>query len=104
MVLRQEMIAAGEVASIHVPIATEDVLLGILTASVRTGPHRLKPSPDLLNRLSGVAAQATTALQNGRLVVAKPESEPSLLRGRRLLGAAFVTRQGVAVAVHGVAV
>src|SRR5205823_13759856 len=68
LVLRQEMIAAGEVASIHVPIATEDVLLGILTASVRTGPHRLKPSPDLLNRLSGVAAQATTALQNGRLV------------------------------------
>jgi diguanylate cyclase len=28
----------------------------------------LKPSPDLLDRLSGVAAQATTALQNGRLL------------------------------------
>src|SRR5205823_6388418 len=68
LVLRQEMIAAGEVAAIHMPIATEESLLGILTVSVRTGPHRLKPSPDLLNRLSGVAAQATTALQNGRLV------------------------------------
>jgi diguanylate cyclase (GGDEF)-like protein len=66
--LRREMLAAGEVASIHVPIATDEVLLGILTVSVRKGPHRLKPNPDLLNRLSGVAAQATTALQNGRLV------------------------------------
>lgn len=66
--LRGDMIAAGEVASIHVPIATDDALLGILTVSVRSGPHRLRPTSDLLNRLSGVAAQATTALQNGRLV------------------------------------
>jgi diguanylate cyclase (GGDEF)-like protein len=66
--LRREMLAAGEVASIHVPLATDEALLGILTVSVRTGPHRLKPGADLLNRLSGIAAQATTALQNGRLV------------------------------------
>ena len=66
--LRGDMIAAGEVASIHVPLATDEALLGILTVSVRTGAHRLKPGPDLLNRLSGIAAQATTALQNGRLV------------------------------------
>jgi diguanylate cyclase (GGDEF)-like protein len=66
--LRREMLAAGEVAAIHVPIATDDALLGILTVSVREGAHRLKPNSDLLNRLSGVAAQATTALQNGRLV------------------------------------
>jgi diguanylate cyclase (GGDEF)-like protein len=66
--LRHDMIAAGEVASIHVPIATDDALLGILTVSVRSGPQRLRPTSDLLNRLSGVAAQATTALQNGRLV------------------------------------
>lgn len=66
--LRGEMIAAGELAAIHVPIATDDALLGILTVSVSKGAHRLKPNPDLLNRLSGVAAQATTALQNGRLV------------------------------------
>jgi diguanylate cyclase (GGDEF)-like protein len=66
--LQQELKAAGEVASIHVPIATDEALLGILTVSVRDGAHRLKPSPDLLNRLSGAAAQATTALQNGRLL------------------------------------
>src|SRR5207248_10885402 len=54
--------------SIHVPLATDEALLGILTVSVRVGPHRLQPGPDLLNRLSGIAAQATTALQNGRLV------------------------------------
>jgi diguanylate cyclase (GGDEF)-like protein len=66
--LQRDLKAAGEVASIHVPIATDEALLGILTVSVREGAHRLKPSPDLLNRLSGAAAQATTALQNGRLV------------------------------------
>jgi diguanylate cyclase (GGDEF)-like protein len=66
--LRRELAAAGEVASIHVPIATDEALLGILTVSVRDGAHRLKPNPDLLNRLSGAAAQATTALQNGRLL------------------------------------
>jgi diguanylate cyclase (GGDEF)-like protein len=66
--LREEMRAAGEVAAIHVPLATEDSLLGVLTVSVRDGAHRLKPSPDLLNRLSGAAAQASTALQNGKLM------------------------------------
>jgi diguanylate cyclase (GGDEF)-like protein len=66
--LRQAMLEAGEVAAIHVPLATDEALLGVLTVSVRSGAHRLRPSPDLLNRLSGVAAQATTALQNGRLV------------------------------------
>jgi diguanylate cyclase (GGDEF)-like protein len=66
--LQRDMITAGEVASIHVPLSTDEALLGILTVSVCTGAHRLKPGPDLLNRLSGIAAQATTALQNGRLV------------------------------------
>jgi diguanylate cyclase (GGDEF)-like protein len=40
----------------------------LLAVSVRENPERLAPNADLLNRLSGVAAQATTALQNGRLV------------------------------------
>jgi diguanylate cyclase (GGDEF)-like protein len=65
---REEMLAAGNVASIIVPIAASDALLGLLAVSVRERPERLSPSADLLNRLSGVAAQATTALQNGRLV------------------------------------
>jgi diguanylate cyclase (GGDEF)-like protein len=36
--------------------------------SVYDNPGRLRPTVDLLDRLSGVAAQATTALQNGELV------------------------------------
>ena len=66
--LRSDMEKMGEVAAVVVPLASEDSLLGVLSVSVRTDPERLRPSPDLLDRLSGVAAQATTALQNGRLV------------------------------------
>jgi diguanylate cyclase (GGDEF)-like protein len=42
--------------------------LGLVAVSVRDLASRLDPTPDLLDRLSGVAAQGTTALQNGRLV------------------------------------
>jgi diguanylate cyclase (GGDEF)-like protein len=58
----------GAVATIVVPLATAGSLLGLLAASVSDRPERIEPHPDLLDRLSGVAAQATTALQNGRLV------------------------------------
>jgi diguanylate cyclase (GGDEF)-like protein len=51
-----------------VPLATEDALLGILGVSVLDRPERLALTADLLDRLSGVAAQGSTALQNGRLV------------------------------------
>ncbi len=66
--LRELFANIGAVATIVVPIATPDSLLGLLAASVMDRGERLEPSPDLLDRLSGVAAQATTALQNGRLV------------------------------------
>jgi diguanylate cyclase (GGDEF)-like protein len=66
--LREILRAEGFVATILVPLATPDSFLGLLTASVFEEPGRLRPGPDLLDRLSGVAAQATTALQNGRLV------------------------------------
>jgi diguanylate cyclase (GGDEF)-like protein len=55
-------------AAMLVPLAAADSFLGLLIVSVFDQPDRLKPTPDLLDRLSGVAAQATTALQNGRLV------------------------------------
>lgn len=58
----------GAVATIIVPLATPDSLLGILAVSVMNRPERMQPTPDLLDRLSGVAAHASTALQNGRLV------------------------------------
>ncbi|HTP23936.1 MAG TPA: diguanylate cyclase [Solirubrobacteraceae bacterium] len=66
--LRGILSAEGFVATILVPLATPDSFLGLLTVSVFEEPGRLRPGPDLLDRLSGVAAQATTALQNGRLV------------------------------------
>jgi diguanylate cyclase (GGDEF)-like protein len=66
--VREAMRARGTAASILVPLAAPDSLLGLLAVSVKAGPHRLAPSHDLLDRLSGVAAQATIALQNGRLV------------------------------------
>ena len=58
----------GAVATILVPLVTAETFLGALAVSVMTGAERLAPCEDLLDRLSGVAAQATTALQNGRLV------------------------------------
>jgi diguanylate cyclase (GGDEF)-like protein len=58
----------GFVSTILVPLATPDRFLGLLSVSVFEGPQRLRPNPDLLDRLSGVAAQATAALQNGQLV------------------------------------
>jgi diguanylate cyclase (GGDEF)-like protein len=66
--LRQLFENIGAVATMLVPLATPDSLLGLLAASVFERPERMEPHPDLLDRLSGVAAQATTALQNGRLV------------------------------------
>jgi diguanylate cyclase (GGDEF)-like protein len=67
-VLRDGLKRRGETALMVVPLATEDSLLGALAVSVRDRPERLRANPDLLDRLSGVAAQATTALKNGRLV------------------------------------
>jgi diguanylate cyclase (GGDEF)-like protein len=66
--LRDLFAAIGAVASIVVPLVTPDHFLGLLAVSATDLPERLEPNPDLLDRLSGVAAQATTALQNGRLV------------------------------------
>jgi diguanylate cyclase (GGDEF)-like protein len=65
----QDMIAELHLAAaILVPIVAADSFLGLLIVSVFDDPERLKLTPDLLDRLSGVAAQATTALQNGRLL------------------------------------
>jgi diguanylate cyclase (GGDEF)-like protein len=58
----------GFVATVLVPLATSGLFLGLLAVSVTDGAERLGSCSDLLDRLSGVAAQATTALQNGQLV------------------------------------
>ena len=67
-VLQDLLTRLDGVAALLVPLTGPDSLLGLLAVAVSDDPGRLTPSPDLLDRLSGVAAQATTALQNGRLV------------------------------------
>ena len=66
--LLEMLMVLGLAATILVPLVTADSFLGLLIVSVYDDPERLKPTPDLLDRLSGVGAQATTALQNGHLV------------------------------------
>jgi diguanylate cyclase (GGDEF)-like protein len=51
-----------------VPIIARDVFQGILTVSVADNAQRLRPDSDLLERLTGVAALAAPAIQNGHLV------------------------------------
>jgi hypothetical protein len=43
---REEMLAAGSIAAIIVPIAAPDAFLGLLSVSVREAPERLAPCPD----------------------------------------------------------
>jgi diguanylate cyclase (GGDEF)-like protein len=66
--LRELSVQLGTLATILVPLISRGSFLGLLTVAVRTGAERLDATPDLLDRLSGVAAQATTALENGRLL------------------------------------
>jgi diguanylate cyclase (GGDEF)-like protein len=65
---RQLMAALGVVALTVVPIVARDVFLGVLTVAVTERPERLRPEEDLMQRLTGVAALAAPAMQNGLLV------------------------------------
>jgi diguanylate cyclase (GGDEF)-like protein len=67
-VYRRELERMGDAAAVLVPISTPDSFLGLLAVSVRDRSERVRPTPELLNRITGLTAQATTALQNGRLV------------------------------------
>ena len=66
--IRELLGRVGAVGSILMPLATSGAFLGLLIVSVMSDAERVQPNPDLLDRLSGIAAQATTALQNGRLL------------------------------------
>jgi diguanylate cyclase (GGDEF)-like protein len=66
--LRETFQKAGFDATVLVPLAAPDRYLGMLRVSVTERRERLRRTPDLVDRLSGVAAQATTALQNGHLL------------------------------------
>jgi len=67
-ILREILVGRGFIATVLVPLVTTDSFLGLLTVSVFDRPARLKRTAELRDRLSGVAAQAITALQNGRLL------------------------------------
>jgi diguanylate cyclase (GGDEF)-like protein len=67
-VLRKILTSRGFIATVLVPLVTADAFLGMLSVSVLDRPARLKATEELRDRLSGVAAQAVTALQNGRLL------------------------------------
>jgi diguanylate cyclase (GGDEF)-like protein len=58
----------GSAATVAVPIVGEAQLLGLLCVSVASDVERLADTPELRDRLSGVAAHAVQALQNGRLI------------------------------------
>jgi diguanylate cyclase (GGDEF)-like protein len=66
--LRRVLQRFASLSLIAVPIVAHDHLLGMFTVSVHSRRERLDPRQDLLDRLSGVAAHAASALENGRLI------------------------------------
>lgn len=55
-------------ASVSAPIVVAGQSIGSIVASVTTNPGRLNITPRLADRLKGLAAQASTAIANARLV------------------------------------
>jgi diguanylate cyclase (GGDEF)-like protein len=66
--IRTLMGTLGSVALAIVPIVARDIFLGVLTVSVGDDAARLRSDSGLVERLSGIAAIAATAIQNGQLV------------------------------------
>jgi diguanylate cyclase (GGDEF)-like protein len=66
--VRGQLERFGAVALLSVPIVARGEFLGSLSVSVTSEPERLRPRRELLDRVSGVAAQAASAMQTARLV------------------------------------
>jgi diguanylate cyclase (GGDEF)-like protein len=66
--LARVMREQGSLALTVAPIVAHGHFYGVLTVSVVDRPERLRPTPDLIDRLAGVAAQSATALDNARLL------------------------------------
>jgi diguanylate cyclase (GGDEF)-like protein len=58
----------GSVASVAAPITSSAKVIGHIVAEVTTDPQRLVVTPRLAERLKGLAAQASIAISNARLV------------------------------------
>ncbi|MBI4898189.1 MAG: GGDEF domain-containing protein [Actinobacteria bacterium] len=65
---RQILFDLGAVSAALVPIRSGDRFLGALVLWVDNDAERLRPSPELASLLSGVAAHATSALENAILL------------------------------------
>jgi len=66
--IRNYLDAVGSVAAITAPIVARGEFLGTLNVGVSRDADRLKPRRELLDRLSGIVAQAASALQTARLL------------------------------------
>lgn len=66
--IRRLLLHAGYAAGIVMPLMAVDGLVGVIAIGVLDRPERVSRTPDVIERVAGVAAQATIALQNGRLV------------------------------------
>ncbi|HWX74829.1 MAG TPA: GAF domain-containing protein, partial [Solirubrobacteraceae bacterium] len=66
--LAELMAKLGVVGLVAVPIVAREIFLGLLSVSVVQRPERLRSDRELLGRLTGVAALAANAIQNGQLV------------------------------------
>jgi diguanylate cyclase (GGDEF)-like protein len=66
--IRTQLERYGAVAALSAPIVARGEFLGSLSVSVTSEPERLRPRRDLLDRVSGVVAQAASAMQTARLV------------------------------------
>jgi diguanylate cyclase (GGDEF)-like protein len=55
-------------AILVIPVVARQTFFGVVTLAVSDDPERIRPRPELLDRLSGVVAQAATAIQNGQLI------------------------------------
>jgi diguanylate cyclase (GGDEF)-like protein len=58
----------GNKATVFAPIVVGERKVGFVAASVRSNPERLASTAGLLDRLKSLAAQASTAISNARLV------------------------------------
>jgi diguanylate cyclase (GGDEF)-like protein len=66
--IRTYLESYGAVAAITAPIVARGEFLGTLSATVKSDADRLKPRRELVDRLSGIVAQAASALQTARLL------------------------------------
>jgi diguanylate cyclase (GGDEF)-like protein len=65
---RSRMSEFGTTASVAAPINSAGNVIGQIVAGVTTDPERLVVTPRLAERLKGLAAQASIAISNARLV------------------------------------